>query len=201
MRRNAVASFSLGFLLTCILLSSGSVWAQRANGIGNLQEGIQFSIAGFSKENKSVVIRVSDPQRGTYFSVYSARTGEKVQDIPFQAEDEKAVYRKLKKKEGVEDEGSSGAVSPRDGTLITGIFNGTDLALQVQAGSNVGFLDVLPAPSDDMKLKKAMARDIRWDERGKIVVVVASWEFEGNPGIQTESLHIYRFRPWKVKWQ
>ena len=191
------------FPILCALLwlQPQSSFAQRGGDGDSIQEGLSFSLVGFSKANKTAVVKVSDPQRGDYFSVYKSRTGEKLKDYPFTAENEDRVLRRVKRKEDVEDEGAEGGASPKDGSIINGIYDGRDLTLQVQSGKDLGVLDVIVPPKTSAKLKSARVKESRWNSKGKLVVVFVTWEFEENQIQTSETLHIYRYRPWKVRWQ
>lgn len=181
-------------------LTPQMVLAQRGGEDFAVQEGLQFSLVGFSKTNKTVIVKVNDIQRGNYFSVYKSRTGEKLKDYPFTADNEDRVLKRLKRKEEVDDEGAEGGASPKDGSLINGIYDGRDLTLQVQSGKNLGVLDVIDPPKTPVKLKTARVKESRWNSKGKLVVVFVTWEYEENQIQPTETIHIYRYRPWKVRW-
>ena len=181
-------------------LTPQMVLAQRGGEDFAIQEGLQFSLVGFSKANKTVIVKVNDIQRGNYFSVYKSRTGEKLKDYPFTADNEDRVLKRLKRKEEVDDEGAEGGTSPKDGSLINGIYDGRDLTLQVQAGKNLGVLDVIDPPKTSVKLTTARVKESRWNSKGKLVVVFVTWEYEENQIQPTETIHIYRYRPWKVRW-
>ena len=127
------AAVVLGLL---ILLSNVGIAKEGGPGF---YEGLSFSTVGFSKENKTVLVEVNDYQRGTYISVYKTRNGEKIRDYRVEAGKTKAKLKALSRKGVMDDPGEPGAVSPKDGTTITGIFNGRDMALQVQAGTTLGF--------------------------------------------------------------
>ena len=173
--------------------------AQRGGEDFAIQEGLH-SLVGFSKANKTVIVRVNDIQRGNYFSVYKSRTGEKLKDYPFTTDNEDRVLKRLKRKEEVDDEGAEGGASPKDGSLINGIYDGRDLTLQVQSGKNLGVLDVIDPPKTSVKLTTARVKESRWNSKGKLVVVFVTWEYEENQIQPTETIHIYRYRPWKVRW-
>ena len=164
-------------------------------------EGLSFTTVGFSKENKTVLVEVNDYQRGTYISVYKTRNGEKVKDYRVEEGQTKSKLKALKRKGVMDDPGEPGAVSPKDGTTITGIFNGKDMALQVQAGTTLGFLDVLPLPVSEPRVTQARIKGIHWDSKGKTVAIVVTWEFEENALQPSDTLHVYRYRPWKIRWQ
>jgi hypothetical protein len=174
--------------------------AQRGGEGFTVQEGLQFSLVGFSKAKKTVIVKVNDVQRGDYYSVYKSRTGEKLKDYPFTVDNEKRVFKRLKRKEELDDEGAEGGASPKDGTLINGIYDGKDLTLQVQSGKNLGVLDVIDPPKASVKLKTARIKESRWNTKGKLVVVFVTWEYEEDQIQATETIHIYRYRPWKVRW-
>ena len=193
------ATFPAAFALVLLLLLSNGGTAKEAG--SGFYEGQSFSTVGFSKENKTVLVEVNDYQRGTYISVYKTRNGEKIRDYRVEAGKTKAKLKALSRKGVMDDPGEPGAVSPKDGTTITGIFNGRDMALQVQAGTTLGFLDVLPLPTKDGVISQARIKSIHWDSKGKTVAIIVTWEFEENARETSDTLHVYRYRPWKIRWQ
>ena len=197
---NRILRFSI-LIALCILIPCSAAFAQRGEAIDQIQEGLQFSVVGFSMTNKTVVVEVTDHQRGSYFSVYKTRTGEKIKDYPFTDENKDRVLKRVKRKEAIDDEGAEGPVSPKDGSVITGFFNGKDVTIQVQAGKDLGVLDVILPPKNSPKISGARVKGVHWNSKGKLFVLFVVWEFAENGFVNSETLHVYRYRPWKIRWQ
>jgi len=194
------------YLSTALILISliglpSSAFAQRGENIDLMQEGLQFSVVGFSMANKTVVVEVTDHQRGHYYSVYKTRTAKKLKDYPFTEENKDAVYRRVKRKEQIDDPGSDGPVSPKDGSIITGFYNGKDMTIQVQSGKDLGVMDVVLPPKNSPEVKSARVKEVRWNSKGKLFALFIVWEFAEAGFENSETVHIYRYKPWKVRWQ
>ena len=151
--------------------------------------------------NKTVVVEVTDHQRGHYYSVYKTRTSKKLKDYPFTEENKDAVYRRVKRKEQIDDPGSDGPVSPKDGSIITGFYNGKDMTIQVQSGKDLGVMDVVLPPKNSPQVKSARVKEVRWNSKGKLFALFIVWEFAEDGFEKSETVHIYRYKPWKVRWQ
>ena len=151
--------------------------------------------------NKTVVVEVIDHQRGHYYSVYKTRTAKKLKDYPFTEENKESVYRRVKRKEQIDDPGSDGPVSPKDGSIITGFYNGKDMTIQVQSGQDLGVMDVVLPPKNSPQVKSARVKEVRWDSKGKLFALFIVWEFAEAGFENSETVHIYRYKPWKVRWQ
>ena len=178
-----------------------SALAQRGENIDQIQEGLRFSVVGFSMANKTVIVEVTDHQRGHYFSVYKTRTGKKLKDYSFTEENKDAIYRRVTRKESMDDPGSEGPVSPKDGSIITGFYNGKDMTIQVQSGKDLGVMDVVEPPKNSPKVSSARVKEVRWNSKGKIFALFIAWEFDEAQFENSETVHIYRYKPWKVRWQ
>lgn len=191
---------SILFVILCILLIGGSSSTAKSKKVTSWQEGLEMQVVAFSSSNKTVCVRVRDMQRGSYFSIYKSRNGEKVKDYPFNPENEKSAFKRVRKTQDLDDEGAEGGANPKDGSVITGVRKKDSLVLQVQTGKNLGILQEVPGPNSPLPPVNSRVKNVHWDAKGKVLVVLVTWEFEDNQLQSTDTLHIFRFRPWKVQW-
>jgi hypothetical protein len=162
-----------------------------------------MEFVAWSSTEEVFCVRVTDNNRGMYFSVLSLEDASTVRDYPFMAEDEKKVWRKVARTHKCEDELVTGQASPKGDLTVMGVERGAHYEIVVNDGKRMGQLLSIELAKDDRGKRTARGRlkEVAWTPDGKHVLVIVHQLLEGSTGFDRDFVHVKKYRRWKVKWK
>ncbi len=156
---------------------------------------------GFSKDGKEFVLKVVDENLGSLFQVRSSKKNQLVQSYPFEAEDDKRVWRKVRKAHDIAEDHIEGQDNEPKGVSLMTRVKGAELRILMMRGERI-------LPYDKIELMtgkkgepaEAFVKQVMWDDKGKYVLVVYHQKVEDMFEWEGDFVHAFKFRSYKVKF-
>lgn len=192
---------SIYFILSVMVTTGALLIPTVASASGDIVVSREF--LAFSVERGLYAIRVTDVNRGTYFSVRKLEDSSIVKEVPYQLEDEDKALKSLKKAHKLTDEGHVGQQSPNGEYTILGAAKGDKFEVMVQADSHLGLVRAvdLRKEQDSEKPAKAILKQVVWTPDGKWLLLVINQKVGGAFSSDEDDVIVMPFRSYKVQWQ
>ncbi|MBM4387851.1 MAG: hypothetical protein FJ088_08945 [Deltaproteobacteria bacterium] len=162
---------------------------------------ITGEFVAFSEDGSKFLVKFTDSNRGSYFSLRDAEEGKRIKDFKIDRATEEEDLVKLVKKHKLNDKGVEGQESPDGKYSLMGMQKKEKFRIFVLKGEKKAvFKDVELEPDGDV-LPKASLKTVVWSEDGGMFVVVVNLKYGGGVGIEKEQFLPFEFNASEIKFK
>lgn len=160
-------------------------------------------IISWSKSEKVFCVKLMDANRGPSFSIRKLKTGAEVANYPFDLANEKAAYRRAKKKHALRRDLHQSQTSPDEAVTIMGKDAKGGYEIVATYDGMMGVVQTLGLTPDKQSgaTPTASLKSVSWTPDGKFLIYVINQKLEGQLGRDVDVVYSRKFRVWKVDWQ
>ncbi len=166
---------------------------------------VAINLIAFDQERpEKLFIRHDDRNAGVSLRIVEVPTGKTKKSwfVETVADERRKIKRYTKKRFPVE--ASVDQVEPKGRYTIIGAPDRLKKRYQIMAlkDGRVGVLGIIPLEvTSEGEYTKGMLKEVVWAPGGKMVVCVLNQKANLDEGkYDVDTIHFFRFRPWKVKW-
>jgi hypothetical protein len=201
-----LTTLTLALLLVLALAAPAS-----AGGRGDDLEAVgpdtrqTMELAGFSKDGKKFVLKITDEEGRSLFEVRESRKGKHVASYPFFPEQDKAAWRKAKREHELDGAPSDGPENKDKGITLLSAVKGEALNVYAMSGETcTKLIDKIPLKKIEKgknkgKVAEAFVKQLLWGPRGKFVVVVYHQKIEDTFPWEGDFAYSFKFKTYKAK--
>ena len=188
------------FLITAVIAITAGTSGLFSSFAVAQERQIMMEFMGFTEDGEHFIVKRYDHNIGWGFSVRSLADGAQVREHLFTEDQEDVELRRLRRRYKALDEGT-GPASPDDRYVVLGAQDGRFFDILVMEKPRIGLYQSIEMPMDGKKvIGEGMLKKAVWNAKGSHLVIILNQKTSGVGAWERDTLHVYRFRPWHVKW-
>ena len=191
--------------LAVALLDLAAAWTASASELARAadrppsKEAIAF--VAFSSDSREYCLKVTDENLGTLFQIRDSKKNTLVKNYPFPEEDEKKVWRQVKKAHSLDQEPVEDQENPKNGVTLMTKVKGDKIQILMMKGDQIAPYDAIEL----LKTKKgepakATVKQVVWDQSGKYAVLVYHQKLTDLLPWEGDFASSFKFRSYRVSF-
>ncbi len=158
-----------------------------------------ISCVGFSADGKEAVFDVLDENIGTLFQVRSLKRNEIVASYPFDEGGRKQAWRRVKRKHSLHEAFDDTPENARRKVVMMSQVKGDKIRILMMRGEAIKPYTSIPLYTDKKgKAAEAFVKQMVWNPKGKMGVVVYHQKTTGRPVWEGDFVHTFKFKSYRL---
>ena len=198
---------TLMILLASLIIGVPQAAAQRGDDGEEMPEELEqitLEFAAFSEDSREFSVFVTDELRGDSFQVFDTKKGKLKKTYPVDEGRKKAVWRKVKRKHAMKQDGVPNGENLKKEITIMGNQKRRQLVLYVMKGERIRPYTKIDLPEIKIRRKRkpvqASVKEIVFDQKGKYFVVIYHQKVSGTYPYESDKIRSFKFKSYKAKF-
>ena len=181
-----------------VILVALSLPASAANPFPSKQT---MEVVAFSSDGKLFAVKVLDENLGSLFQVRDGKKDKLVDSVPFQPDDEKKAWARLKRKHDLTQKPVESQDNPTKGvSLMTRIKDGRIQIMMMKGEQIRPYSELELMKTKDGEPASASVKQVVWDGKGKVAVIVYHQKIKDLLEWEGDFVTSFKYRSYRVSF-